>query len=905
MSTRMLIDARHSEETRVAIVKGSRVEELDYESASKRQLKGNIYLAKVTRVEPSLQAAFVDYGGNRHGFLAFSEIHPDYYQIPTEDRDELMADEAEAARAAAVEHDEVEEKPDSKPEKVKRSARKSKKDEDATEGEDAIEPSDADGNNDSEDGDSENGNGNDTEVQQSDEDDKDEEVESAAQYRRNLRAMKRRYKIQEVIKRRQVLLIQVVKEERGNKGAALTTYISLAGRYCVLMPNSTHSGGISRKISNQSDRRRLKSLISSLSLTQDMGLIIRTAGMQRTKTEIKRDCDYLLRLWNGIRELTLKSVAPACIYEEGNLIKRTIRDLYNRDIDEIHVEGEAGYRTAKDFMKLLMPSHAKKVQHYSDTIPLFHRYQVEGQLEAMYQPVVTLRSGGYIVINPTEALISIDVNSGKSTREQNIEETAYKTNLEAAEEVARQLRLRDMAGLVVIDFIDMENNGNNRSVERKMKDYLKSDRARIQVGRISTFGLMEMSRQRLRPNLIEAAMETCPHCKGAGVIRSVESAALMAIRMLEEEGIRERSALIRMDMNPDVAVYLLNQKRSALHAIEAQYNLQIEILSRSTLSPSDIEVNREAMTAEQKAAPVSVVVTPDSIIADLEEESEDDQREKAETKVDSPSRANSNEQSEDGKPKRRRRRRRRRRGEDDGQANNNTGDSEQADNAEASEDKSEAKSTNNDDGERNPRQRRRRRGGRRRGGDRANRQEDNGAQTQSSENAEASSDGDKKTNDTPAEIVQAASSTTETEKNDDTPKRPRRRRSRKKDTDETPAPENAAGDDKAEKPATPAADGNKDGEVTPKPRRGRPRKKPTETAVEKPSDKGAKEKDSAPKPAIGKASKDAPKAEPKSSPKAASEKPKTAETPAPPKITEGVQGPGGPSRKGWWQRTFG
>ncbi|MFC3050945.1 Rne/Rng family ribonuclease [Kordiimonas pumila] len=661
MSTRMLIDARHSEETRVTVVKGSRVEEFDYESSTRRQLKGNIYLARVTRVEPSLQAAFVEYGGNRHGFLAFSEIHPDYYQIPVEDREALIAAESEEVNAAEVDDDTSIQEDKPKPSRRRRGRRPAVAEKVA----DSSASISSDAEDLGEDASSEAMEETDelaTEVKSGDEEDKDAAIEEVASRRRNLRVLKRRYNIQEVIKRRQVLLIQVVKEERGNKGAALTTYLSLAGRYCVLMPNSTHAGGISRKISSMADRKKLKEIISSLEVPQDMGLIVRTAGMQRTKVEIKRDYEYLLRLWNGIRDLTLQSTAPALVYEEGNLIKRTIRDLYAREVDEILVEGEEGYRAAKDFMKLLMPSHAKKVQHYKDRIPLFHRYQVESHLEAMYQPIVQLRSGGYIVINPTEALISIDVNSGRATKEHNIEETALKTNLEAAEEVARQLRLRDMAGLIVIDFIDMEDRNNNRSVERRMKDFLKADRARIQVGRISSFGLMEMSRQRLRPNLLEVAMETCHHCAGTGIVRSIESAALMALRQLEEEGIRNRSSVVRICTNPDVAVYLLNKKRAMLTNLEVQYNYVIEILSQPSLGQSDIELTREAATEPRPEVLPELAITPETIMPAVA----------APVPVASASAANhasvdtvpehhTEEASSDDQPRRKRRRRRRRR----------------------------------------------------------------------------------------------------------------------------------------------------------------------------------------------------------------------------------------------------
>ena len=479
MSQRMLIDARHPEETRVAVVNGTRIEEFDFEAAERKQLKGNIYLAKVTRVEPSLQAAFIDYGGNRHGFLAFSEIHPDYYQIPREDREALLREEAELA--AEEHHDDHET------------------------GEDGEEIAVVGGGDDA---------GSDV-------------------LRRQRQALRRKYKIQEVIRRRQVILVQVVKEERGNKGAAMTTYLSLAGRFCVLMPNTAHGGGINRKISNLSDRKRLKSIMADLQLPAGMGAIVRTAGLKRTKVEIKRDFDYLTRLWDEIRDTTLSSVAPCLVHQDSDLIKRAIRDIYSRDIEQVLVDGDAGFKAASTFMDLLMPTHTAKVVQYTDAVPLFQRFGVETALAGMYQPVVQLKSGGYIVINPTEALVSIDVNSGRSTREHGIEETAYKTNLEAADEIGRQLRLRDMAGLVVIDFIDMDVGGNNRRVEKAMKEAMKNDRARIAIGRISSFGLMEMSRQRLRTGVLEASTHVCPMCDGSGYVRSVGSAALAALRALQ------------------------------------------------------------------------------------------------------------------------------------------------------------------------------------------------------------------------------------------------------------------------------------------------------------------------------------------------------------------------------------
>jgi len=579
MSTRMLIDARHEEETRVVVIRSNRVEEFDYESAAKRQLKGNIYLAKVTRVEPSLQACFVDYGGNRHGFLAFSEIHPDYYQIPHEDREALLQAEEEAARREA----------DS--------------------------------------GDSGGKSGGDGDVEQI-----SGEVDLEDLSARQTSALRKKYKIQEVIKRRQILLVQVVKEERGTKGAALTTYLSLAGRYCVLMPNSPHAGGISRKIGNAADRKKLKGIMSALQVPQGMGCIIRTAGLNRTRAEIKRDFDYLLRLWDGIRELTLKSIAPTLIYEEANLIKRTIRDLYTRDIEEVLVEGEEGYRVAKDFMKLLIPSHAKRVKHYRDRIPLFHRFQIEPQLESMYSPIVQLKSGGYIVMNPTEALVAIDVNSGRSTKEHNVEETAVKTNLEAAGEIARQLRLRDMAGLIVVDFIDMYERSNNRAVEKRLKESLKEDRARIQVGPISSFGLIEMSRQRLRPNLLEASMETCHTCSGAGVVRSTESAALAILRALEEEGIRGRSVRVALQAPTDVALYLLNEKRSMLTELERTYDFVVTVQARGDMNSQAFELER--VTRDSDAASGAAereTVRPEAIaVAHAESEAEADSESRAE-----------------------------------------------------------------------------------------------------------------------------------------------------------------------------------------------------------------------------------------------------------------------------------
>ncbi len=591
MSRTMLIDASHPEETRVAVVDGTRLEELDFESATKRQIRGNVYLARVTRVEPSLQAAFVEFGGNRHGFLAFSEIHPDYYQIPVEDRQALIeAEQAESLQDEAEEEEKESEKtPKKKPVAKRRSKGKSVTKEDDTD--DSTDDTDNTDDN-GEDGDTENDEGttNEKSSKEKDENDvadaSDEEVEeeqAQQKDKRRKRMSKRRYKIQEVIKRGQILLIQAVKEERGNKGAAVTTYMSLAGRYCVLMPNTPRGGGISRKIANGSDRKRLKSVMSELSVPKGMGLIVRTAGAKRTKAEIKRDFTYLSKLWDTIRATTLKSVAPALIHEEANLVKRSIRDLYGKDIDKVYVQGDEGYRLAKDFIKLLMPSHAKNVQPYTDDIPLFLRYQVESQIEGCLEPIAQLKSGGYLVIHPTEALVSVDVNSGRSTKERNVERTAFKTNLEAAEEVARQMRLRDLAGLVVIDFIDMDQNRNNRAVEKKMRDALAQDRARVQMGRISQFGLMELSRQRRRRSLLEGSSASCEHCHGVGRKRSVESSALKALRVIEEEGVRGRAARIRLKVTPDVAAYLFNEKRELVNAIETDTGMFTEIFADDSL----------------------------------------------------------------------------------------------------------------------------------------------------------------------------------------------------------------------------------------------------------------------------------------------------------------------------------
>ncbi|MEO1911011.1 MAG: ribonuclease E/G [Paracoccus sp. (in: a-proteobacteria)] len=634
MANKMLIDATHAEETRVVVVDGTKVEEFDFETVNKRQLSGNIYLAKVTRVEPSLQAAFVDYGGNRHGFLAFAEIHPDYYQIPAADRDALLAEENEQA--------------DDEPEEAPRKTRSASQDDDATSEEDGDDG-----------------------IESVAEEDVTEEVRAP----RKPRA--RRYKIQEVVKVRQIMLVQVVKEERGNKGAALTTYLSLPGRYCVLMPNTARGGGISRKITNAADRKKLKDIAADLDVPQGAGLIIRTAGSQRTRTEIHRDYEYLLRLWEQIRDLTFKSVAPAAIYEEGDIIKRNIRDLYSADIDEVLVEGERGYRLAKDFMNMIMPSHSDSVKHYTDQMPLFARYQVESYLAGMFNPVVQLKSGGYIVIGVTEALVAIDVNSGRATKEGSIEDTAVKTNLEAADEVARQLRLRDLAGLIVIDFIDMDERKNNAAVEKRMKDKLKSDRARIQVGRISGFGLMEMSRQRLRPGMLESTTQPCAHCHGTGLIRSDDSLALTILRAIEEEGTRKRSREVLVKAPIAVANFLMNQKREHIAGIEARYGMSVRVEADPAITSPDfaIEKFKTATRVVPEPSQVPLGVNADLMASIDHEEIETPEPEPeivpvveiaqvpVAAEAEKPEEASAEDEGEGGRSRRRRRRRRRKTGD--------------------------------------------------------------------------------------------------------------------------------------------------------------------------------------------------------------------------------------------------
>ncbi|WP_428646157.1 ribonuclease E/G [Roseibium sp.] len=794
MANKMLIDAGHPEETRVVVVRGNRVEEFDFEAANRKQLRGNIYLAKVTRVEPSLQAAFVEYGGNRHGFLAFSEIHPDYYQIPVADREALLA--AEAADRQRDEN-ETEEKP-----KRRRRSRAAKNEAtetvasekvDADEENDSADNSDAGGASAEKDADAVEAKadgsveaageeGSDEEQNEPDNDNDDGEESSAgveaadeeeeapvrSRGRRRSRRkseddddadsdedavesvgaedameevperrppLRKQYKIQEAIKRRQIILVQVVKEERGNKGAALTTYLSLAGRYSVLMPNTARGGGISRKITQPTDRKRLKKIASELDVPEGMGVILRTAGASRTKAEIKRDFEYLMRLWENVRELTLKSSAPSLVYEEGSLVKRSIRDLYNKDINEVLVSGDEGYREAKDFMRMLMPSHAKNVQPYRDPSPLFIRYGVEPQLDAMFSPQVTLKSGGYIVINQTEALVSIDVNSGKSTREHNIEDTALQTNLEAAEEVTRQLRLRDLAGLIVIDFIDMEESKNNRSVERKLKDCLKNDRARIQVGRISHFGLLEMSRQRIRTGVLESSTTPCPHCQGTGMIRSVESVALHVLRSVEDNLLKGASHNLIIRTTTQVALYILNQKRANLVDLEARFGIELEVHADDMVNGQLYVLERGAPADRDRIPVPSPIIQPDTIDLIDETTEQPDVEEQA--------------QDEEGGDRRRRRRRKRRRGGAEGQQEG--GDNHQpleADEASEGDDDEpqEARSDDEENGDEPRRKRRRGRRGGRRGRRGAEDMEGNEAQTE----AEAASD------DEPDETAEAA-----------------------------------------------------------------------------------------------------------------------------------------------------
>ena len=925
MATRMLIDARHPEETRVAVLKGNRIEEFDFESADHKQIKGNIYLAKVTRVEPSLQAAFVDFGGNRHGFLAFSEIHPDYYQIPAEDRQALLAEEQAAAEEEAALRAEEDEDDDVLTEDQDDS------DEDEA-GVEEIDTSEKDDVSTIEDGQLENGEDDDTSDDDGEEGDEfceegsEDEGEESGDNRRGRgrrgrgrrqgrgkpggsdrrrgsrakeiddvrakrQALRRRYKIQDVIQRRQVLLVQVVKEERGNKGAALTTYLSLAGRYCVLMPNSSHGGGISRKISNGSDRKRLKQIVSDLTLPKSMGLIVRTAGLQRTKTEIKRDFDYLARLWDEIRERTLGSSAPKMIHSDSDLIKRAIRDIYNREIEEVVVEGEDGYKAAKAFMKLLMPSHARRVKAYSDPVPLFQRYGAEDQLSAMYDPMVQLKSGGYLIINPTEALVSIDINSGRSTKEHGIEQTALHTNLEAAKEIARQLRLRDMAGLVVIDFIDMEHNSNVRKVERCMKDSLKNDRARIQVGRISSFGLMEMSRQRLRTGVLEATTRTCPHCDGTGLVRTASSAGLSALRFIEDEAAKGKGTVITLYASTEAAVYLLNAKRADLAEIEQRYGVTVQVVPEGEDEGAKMRVTSSGPrpTAAPKFDPI-VDDDDDDYDAEVDDEEE----------IEEASR-NSDDEDEDDASRNKKRRRRRRggrnrnRNRDENDSENGNDDGDESDDA---GDDSESRDDNSDEGEEKPK-RRRRRGGRGRG-----RKRNSDAETENGNDAvEGETEGESSGEADEQEAEAPADAEAETPAEAEADEKPKRRTRRKKADPEAAAEE-------ASEEAAENAEAEAEEKPKPKPRTRRKKAEPeaeveAEGAAEEPAE-AVEKKPAAKKPA---AKKRAPRK--KAAPKAAADEASVTandsdEAPAQTgDAGEGDVGEDGEPRRGWWQRTFG
>jgi ribonuclease E len=905
MVKRMLIDATHPEETRVVVVNGTRLEELDVETSTKRQLKGNIYLAKVVRVEPSLQAAFVEYGGNRHGFLAFSEIHPDYFQIPVADRQALLAAQrAEVMREATNDRDEADAIGEGHlaAEAVAEQA-------DGTTVEDAPNPENGD----------------------SDHAPRKRHVETVggdddAENERRRARLLRNYKIQEVIKRRQIMLVQVVKEERGNKGAALTTYLSLAGRYCVLMPNTARGGGVSRKIVSATDRRRLKAIANEMDIPDGMAVIIRTAGSERSKTEIKRDYEYLLRMWDSVRELTLKSSAPALVYEEASLIKRSIRDLYSRDIDEVLVDGDEGYRLAKDYMRMLTPSHAKKVQPYKDPVmPMFHRYQVEAQLDAMHSPVVQLKSGGYIVISQTEALVAIDVNSGRATKERHIEETALKTNMEAADEVARQLRLRDLAGLIVIDFIDMEENRNNHAVERRLKEALKNDRARIQVGKISAFGLLELSRQRLRPSLQETTFSPCPHCGGTGLVRSVESAAVHILRAIEEEGIRRRSSEVTVYVSSAIALYILNQKRSALAAIEERYEFDVFLSGDDTLIPPAFRM--EKVKAEYRAdEPARTAVSMDDAAhrpparteqEEAEDEAEDEEEEEApverapRTRDERPREEKGDEdkgEDSEGRKRRRRRRRRRKPGDDrpehEGEAT--AGDEEQIpgegtpetegdDDASEGEGEAEGPRTEGGDDDQPRKRRRGRRGGRRRRRREGEGPEGEGSEGEGSE-GEASETGETgngeeiaepglETADAPAtaaapdaqDVTEAPAAAPTEEAAAEKPKRKRAPAKKKTEAKPEAVAEEAAPADKPKRKRAPA------------------KKKGAETPVSEPAEAKepvATEVEPEPVPVVVEAE---PVPAPRSEPEPAAPPPAEAPEPEPP-------APAKPPRKGWWNR---
>ncbi|ODT00381.1 MAG: ribonuclease [Erythrobacter sp. SCN 62-14] len=927
MATRMLIDARHPEETRVAVLQGNRIEEFDFESAEHKQIKGNIYLAKVTRVEPSLQAAFVDFGGNRHGFLAFSEIHPDYYQIPKADRDALLAEEAEAAEEEARLRDEEEDEgiaPGDEYDAEDDSGEALAEDL-AEDGLEEVDTSDKDDVATIEDGELDGNDSDDDDDNTSDDGETGEGDENQGRSRRGRRrqgkggdkskgrsrakevdevrakrmALRRRYKIQDVIQRRQVLLVQVVKEERGNKGAALTTYLSLAGRYTVLMPNSTSGGGISRKISSTSDRKRLKEIVAEMKLPKSMGLIVRTAGLSRTKPEIRRDFDYLARLWDEIREKTLASVAPALIHSDSDLIKRAIRDIYNRDIEEVVVEGEEGYKAAKQFMKLLMPSHARRVKAYSDPVPLFQRYGAEDQLRAMYDPMVQLKSGGYLIINPTEALVSIDINSGRSTKEHGIEATALHTNLEAAKEIARQLRLRDMAGLVVIDFIDMEYSSNVRKVEKAMKEALKNDRARIQVGRISSFGLMEMSRQRLRTGVLEATTRPCPHCDGTGLVRTASSAGLSALRLIEDEAAKGKGTQIRLAASTEAAIYLLNEKRGDLVEIEQRYGVSVEVVPEGENEGAKMSVSSAGPRPAQ-APRFDPIIDEEEDEIDLPEEDED------EIEADGESgdvRERSESEDEGGRRKKRRRRRggrNRKRDESDESASDEGGEATEGDEAdEEGQSDREAVATGEEEAEDRPKKRRRRggRGRNKRRGDDGEAAGESEAETESGQPgvddaAEATTEGE-----APAETATQITDVAATEQTAAPPEaqdapaeKPKRKRAPRKPKAAEPAPveAEASGGVETEPAIAPVVDD-------------------TQTPAEKPKRKRAAPRKKAAAAEAADAAVSAPVEEVSAAPAAEAEAEVTNEAPTEPAAQAPAEPEGEPAkpRRGWWQRTFG
>ncbi len=936
MTTRMLIDARHPEETRVAVLKGNRIEEFDFESADHKQIKGNIYLAKVTRVEPSLQAAFIDFGGNRHGFLAFSEIHPDYYQIPKQDREALLAEEAahaeeEAALRAADEADDYGDDRDDDRGDDGDDDESAEGFVDELAGDDGLEEVDTSEKDDVatieggevSDGDHSDDAGDDgheaeqADGEQAENGDNDRgrprrgrrqggraQAKQADELRDKRMALRRRYKIQDVIQRRQVLLVQVVKEERGNKGAALTTYLSLAGRYCVLMPNSSHGGGISRKISSAADRKRLKSIISEMALPKSMGCIVRTAGLSRTKPEIKRDFDYLARLWDEIRENTLKSSAPALIHSDSDLIKRAIRDIYNKEIEEVVVEGEGGYRSAREFMKLLMPSHARRVKQYADPVPLFQRYGAEDQLTAMYDPVVQLKSGGYLVINPTEALVSIDINSGRSTKEHGIEATALKTNMEAAAEIARQLRLRDMAGLVVIDFIDMEYGANVRKVEKCMKDALRNDRARIQIGRISGFGLMEMSRQRLRTGVLEATTRSCPHCDGSGLVRTASSAGLSALRMIEDEAAKGKGMVISLFASQEAAVYLLNAKRADLGAIEELYGVRVEVLPEgedegakmrvASSGPRPTHVPTFAPIAEPEADDLE-----DEEIETADDEEEDDREEREERNEDG---------ERGGKRRRRRGGRGRERGDarSDGRSDDRSGehapvvvandDGEEGEAAQADTSGSEA-AEGEDDGSDGPRKRRRR--SRRRRGGRGRSEGDEGGEASEAPIDREAAEGQaiEAVSEQLGEVIAVVA-------DQEAPAKPKRRsRARKADPEAGEAPVEAVAE--PEVVADAPADAGTSAEPAKPARRSRRKAEPVaELEAEVPVEvEAVAEVAEAPPVKKPRARKAAAKAD--TAPETTTQPEALATQAEPePQLVNG-DSPDEPRRGGWWQRTFG